>query len=344
MRPSPRLAWLCLLAAACGPTAEQGADGGGGAEDASPDDARRFVDAAPLPDVATICDGDPALADPPGCASLGVQIDPFYAGEYTCFDLGAVPGVPPQKYGGLTLLPGTCQTTLIIGGEANYPEGALYEIQVARDGFGHIGAFVGGASYYAEAAYNDGGVVFGPGDVLFLARWPQNELGQILPGSAGTDKVIDLSAFGVASSPGGLGFVPMDFGGGGQLKLVSWPGGEWYTLAIAPDGAGTYDVTGATGAGSIVGGPEGFTYVKAGNPDFAVDSMLVSEWSASSIATYEVDAQGNPAPGTRRTFLTGLTGAEGAYRDPDTGDFFFSTWSFGADRVIVVRGFLPIIE
>ena len=41
--------------------------------------------------------------------------------------------------------------------------------------------------------------------------------------------------------------------------------------------------------------------------------------------------------------MTGLHGAEGAFRDPATGDFFFSTWGQMADRTIVVRGFAPIV-
>src|SRR6185369_13793951 len=47
----------------------------------------------------TLCPG-PATTQPPSCASLGVTVDPYYAGLYTCFDLGPAPGVPPQKYGG----------------------------------------------------------------------------------------------------------------------------------------------------------------------------------------------------------------------------------------------------
>ena len=41
---------------------------------------------------------------------------------------------------------------------------------------------------------------------------------------------------------------------------------------------------------------------------------------------------------TRRDFVTGLDGAEGAFVDPVTGDFLFSTYG-GGNRVIVVRGF-----
>ncbi len=342
-------AWLGLLwlatttATSCGPgSAGREPDGGGGADAAT--DGAAAVDSGPGADAGAVCPGEAALPAPASCASLGVVIDPFYAARYSCFDLGAVPGVPPQKYGGLTLRPGSCQTTLLIGGEANYPEGKLYSITVRRDGRGHIGGFSGSATALAfNAEYNDGGVVFGPTGVLFLARWPSNQLGMVAAGGSST-KIVDLGPLGITSSPGGMNFVPTGFGGAGALKLVSWPGGEWYTLTLTPDAVGSFDITAATAGTPITGGPEGFTYVKAGSPNFAVDSILVSEWSANSIATYEIDATGNPVPTTRKSFLTGLTGAEGAYRDPDTGDFFFSTWSSGVDRVIVVRGFLPIID
>ncbi len=344
-------AWCGLLvlaatAASCGPgSAGPEPDAGAGGSDAGVgSDAAASSDGAPGADAAIACPGDTTLPNPASCAALGVVIDPFYAARYSCFDLGAVPGVPPQKYGGLTLRPGSCQSQLLIGGEANDITGKLYAITVRRDGRGHIGGFSGSATALPfDAAYNDGGVVFGPTGALFLARYPSNQLGMVAAGGS-TTKIVDLSALGVASSPGGMNFVPTGFGGAGALKLVSWPGGEWYTLTLSPDTSGTFDITAATPAMALTGGPEGFTYVKAGSPNFSADSLLVSEWSANSIATYESDASGNPVLATRRSFLTGLTGAEGAYRDPDTGDFFFSTWSSGVDRVIVVRGFLPIID
>ena len=114
--------------------------------------------------------------------------------------------------------------------------------------------------------------------------------------------------------------------------------------ALRPDAGGTYDIPSATHELTLPGGPEGFVYVAAGSPLFTVNSMLVSEWSANGIATYEIDDAGNPRVASRRNFITGLDGAEGAYRDPATGDFFFSTWGQAADRLVVVRGFTPIIE
>src|SRR4029434_10134117 len=84
-----------------------------------------------------------------------------------------------------------------------------------------------------------------------------------------------------------------------------------------------------------------FAYVPLGSLLFGSQSMLVSEYSAGNVAAYTIDANGNPVPGSRRTFIAGLDGAEGAPIDPLTGDFLFSTCGCGgaANRVIAVRGF-----
>jgi hypothetical protein len=288
------------------------------------------------------CPGGATTA-PANCAALGVTVAAPFAGTYTCHDLGPVPGVPPQKYGGLTLTTDDCSTKLLIGGAANFPEGKIYAVTVVRDAAGHISGFQGTASVFADAPWNDGGLTYGPEGVLFATRWPRNELQQTRPGSAAADKVTDLTALGVQHASASLNFVPRGLPGAGALKLVSWSGGQWYTLGLRADGAGMFEVTGATAGPPLPGGPEGFVYVARGSPLFTADSMLVSEWSANQIAVYEIDGKGDPRLPTRRNLLTGLHGAEGAYRDPATGDFFFSTWGQEADRVIVVRGFAPIV-
>jgi hypothetical protein len=271
-------------------------------------------------------------------SALAIQIDPFYSGSYTAFDIGSVPGVP-SLYGGLTLKAAD-NNTLLIGGNANIASGGLYAIGVTRNAGNHITGFSGTATFFADAAYNDGGVQYGPGGVLFLARWPVNEIGQTKPGSTITDKIVDMGALGVASSAAALAFVPGGFPGAGQLKLVSWSGGEWYTLGYSADGSGTFDITSATYNTTLGGGPEGIAYIPLGSPLFSVPSMLQSEYSAGKVASYEVDANGNPIVATRRDFITDLTGAEGAFIDPLTGDFIFSTFG-GGDRIVVVEGFVP---
>lgn len=273
-----------------------------------------------------------------GAAYLGGQtIQPPYNASYTFTSLGSVPGLPPL-YGGLTFLPGD-PNTIVIGGNANTASGALYSIGVVRGALNHVTGFSGTVAPFAQGAYNDGGVVYGPNNVLFLTRYPVNEIGENKFGSTTTDKIVSLGPLGVVASPGALNFVSPGFPGAGLLKIVSWPNGQWYTAAFSPDGTGTYNITSATLNTTIGGGPEGFIYVPAGSPLFpSFSSLLVSEYSAGNIATYQIDANGDPIVGSRATFMSGLTGAEGAAIDPLTGDFLFSTFG-GGDKVIVVQGF-----
>ncbi len=150
---------------------------------------------------------------------------------------------------------------------------------------------------------------------------------------------LDAPPLTVNGSPGGLAFVPANHPGAGQLKIVTWAGGNWYTLGYAPDGAGTFNITSSTLELTIAGGPEGIAYIPIGSPLFPQPSVLVSEYSAGEIGVYQTDANGDPVLASRQDFITGLTGAEGAFIDPVTGDFLFSTFG-GGNHVIVVRGFI----
>jgi hypothetical protein len=266
---------------------------------------------------------------------------PFDA-YYSYFDLADVPGLP-SRYGGLTFKLGN-PNVLLVGGNANVVGGGLYAIDLVRGGDNHITGFTGSATLVADAAYNDGGIAYGPGNVLFLSRWPANELGQIKPGSNTTNKVINLGALGVEYSHAALNFVPGGFLGAGKMKLVSWSGGAWYDAQYAPDGTGTYDVLSVTEvtASRNPYGPEGFFYVPPLSPGFPNRSLMISEYNYGSIGAYEVDANGDPIISSRRVFMSGLTGAEGATVDPLTGDLLFTTFG-GGDRIVVVRGFIPEI-
>ena len=272
------------------------------------------------------------------CASalaMAQTIEAPYAGSYSYVDLGSVPNVP-ANYGGLTIKAGNVNK-LIIGGAANGAAGQLFEVDVVRDGSGHITGFSGSATVFAEAPYNDGGVTYGPGGVLFASRWPVNELAQYLPGSTTPDKIINMAALGVAGSHSALTFGPFDRSYAGRMKVSSWGGGQFYDAVYTPDGFGTYDITSVTQTATLQGGPEGYVYVPLGSTLFG-DAMLVSEYSAGLVSTYDVDANGDPIISSRQVFMSGLSGAEGAMIDPVTGDFLFSTFG-GGNRVIAVRGF-----
>lgn len=277
-----------------------------------------------------------ALAASDLSRAQAISISAPYSERYTLNDIGSVPGLP-ARYGGLTFKPKE-NDTLLIGGVANEATGEIYAIDVVRDANHHITGFAGTASVAVEGAFNDGGVTFGPLEVMFLARWPNNEIAQIKPESIVIDKLVDLTPLGVVSSPGGLTFVPSDHPRAGSLKTASWPTGEWYDLTYQPDALGTFDITAATQRATLPGGPEGFIYVPLNSPLFPARSLLVSEFSAGEVAAFELDDDSDPIIATRTPFITGLVGAEGALTDPLTGDFLFSTFG-GGSRVIVVQGF-----
>jgi hypothetical protein len=262
--------------------------------------------------------------------------------SYSCVGLGSAPGVP-TNYGGLTLKYDD-PNLLLIGGAANGSNGRIYQIAVTRDANMHITGFSGTASVYPTPGAtigqnNDGGVVFGPGNVLFVTRYPVNQLEQSRPGSTAPDRVDDLTAIGVASSVGSLGFVPPGFPGAGSMKIVSYNGGGWYHAEFAPDGNGTFNITSATLRATVGSGPEGIAFVPPGSPQFSPNSTLIALYGAGKIVTAPLDVNGDPIVANMRDVIQGLSGAEGAFIDPVTGDFLFSTFG-GANQVVRVSGFV----
>lgn len=273
--------------------------------------------------------------------SQALVIGADFASDYVATDLGSIAGLP-ASYGGMVFKAGD-PDTLLVGGSANTASGLFYEVPVLRDASNDIVGFGSVSAFGSVGEYNDGGIAYGPGGVLFTAQWNVNRLGQTLPGSTDEDRIIDLSPLGITTdtSISGLGFVPDGFAGAGRLKVVSWSGGSWFDLEIAPDGGGTFDIVASTLEAVLPGGPEGFVFIDdAGNPGFDVDSLLLADYSAGRVSAYELDGNGDPLVDTRRNFVTGLTGAEGAVIDPVTGDFLFSTFG-GGDRIVRVDGFAP---
>jgi len=273
-----------------------------------------------------------ACAAPLACAQT---VDPFYAGTYSVTNLGSVAGVP-TNYGGLIFKAGD-PNTILLGGAANGVSGRFYSVPVIRGVGNHI-VSLGAVTQLGFGTNNDGGIAYGPGGVLFYSEYSINNVGQVKPGSLSDDKTVALGPLGIAVSTGALNFVPAGYNGAGQFKISSWSGGQFYTVTLAADGTGTYNLAGAVLQVTLPGGPEGFVYVPLGSTLFPSQSMLVSEYSNGTVASYTIDANGNPVLASRHDFITGLTGAEGAAIDPLTGDFLFSTFG-GANQLIEVQGF-----
>jgi len=335
-----------------GPFADTGigvTTGSGATESADADSTGPRLDLVPTDDVPMPglgCEDttdSAALVFTP-CDSTIVLAAPFDE-DYECFQLVDIPGVPPE-YGGSTFSLDD-PDTLLIGGDANTEPGALYSIDVTRDELCHITGFASAsAQQVAAAEYNDGGLAYAPNGTLFLARWPVNELGQLAPGAVATSRVDAMGPLGVSTGmqvdqgAAAIAFVPAEFPSEGAFKLLTWEGGFFYTMAIASDGGPTYDVLSATYELTLPGGPEGFVYVSEANAQIEAPSVLVSEWTAGNVALYEIDDQADPILATRRDFIVGLTGAEGAHIDPTGGDFVFTTFG-GGNVIIAVRGFVP---
>lgn len=274
----------------------------------------------------------------PGVQGGGPALAPEFDTDYELLVLGSAEGVPPQ-YGGVFILPGE-PDTLYIGGAANSATGALYAIGLVRDGLARITGFAGAAVRVADAPFNDGGIVPDPGGLISYAQWPQNRYGQIdlATGLLVTD--IDLVPFSVASASASVAFVPSGYPGAGGMRIASWGGGQFYTVdyTVGGDGLIAVDAVTQVPGSTLPGGPEGWAYVPLDSPQFAQPSMIVSEYSSGSVAVFELDAAGNPVVASRRLFISGLAGAEGAAIDPVSGAFVFSTFG-GGDQVIVVNGF-----
>ncbi len=262
-----------------------------------------------------------------------------YDASYSIFNLNSVPGVP-GPYGGLTLEQGD-PNTLLIGGNANREAGAIYSIGLTRDASSHISGFSGTATRFASAPFIDSGLAYGPGGVLFYTAFPNNQVGEIKPGSTSPDKVIDLTPLGVSSSVGTLVFVPAGQPGAGGFKIASFTGGQFYSATLSPDGSGTYNITSATETTVPGRGTGGIIYVPTGSSLFPQPSLLLSEFRGG-VGAYTLDPDGNPIVSSRKDFIIGLTSAGGAFIDPLTGDFFFSTFE-GGSQVIEVSGFAAVV-
>src|SRR5262245_40161938 len=229
-----------------------------------------------------------------------------------------------------------------MGGHANQPNGRIYQIGVTRDGDGHITGFTGSATVYPTAnatigQNNDGGVVFGPENMLFVTRFPNNQLEQSKPGSTDPDKVTDLNLIGIDSSVGSIGFVPSGFPGAGSMKIVS-ASGEWYHCDFVPDGNGTFEVITAFQRATLADTPEGIVFVPPGSPVFPANSVLINNWSSGKIVTAPLDANGDPIVANTQDVVVGFGASEGPFIDPLTGDLLF--WSTNNGGVIFrVSGF-----
>lgn len=305
-------------------------------------------DAIPSPDGVTPPGGtdggtNESCESPPTAAGDDVVIAPEFAGLYSVYDLGPVPGVP-SPLGGCILARDDPNTLLIAGGSET-AGGAIYAIGLRRGPCGHILGFEGEAELVANTPYVDANLVFTADDTMLYTEWPQFMLSQLPAGATEPARRTDLRDFGLPSADdsgaGGFGVVPPGLLAEGEYRAVTWPVGRWIHVDLEPDGA-LFTVAGISEAVTVPNGPGGFAYVPAGSPGFDAQSIILAEWSQNKVAVYEADQQGDPTLATRKDFFTTFPRPWGAYFEPVTGDYLFLTWGgYSEDRVFIVQGFVP---
>ena len=267
------------------------------------------------------------------------SINPAFTNSYRLDSLGSV-GNLPAPYGGMAFLPSN-SNILLIGGSSESDLGVIHQVELLRDDSNHIIGFKGNSSFYAKAPKIDSGLVVAPGDVILFSRYPDNEIGQIMPGNTDTNKIETLTKLTGLGSIGGLGFVPKGFPGAGELRATHYQASEMYVIGIQPDGLGTFSAVSASAPMPLtgVGGAEGFVYTTPGSPLFEdYRTFLVADWSRSAIHAFKINAAGTPLVDSRLDFASGITGAFGMVMDPITGDILVSTWG-GGDLIYAIRGF-----
>ena len=268
--------------------------------------------------------------------ALGQTIDPYYADDYQFANLGTIDGLP-GAYGGIAFKVDD-PNVLLVGGKANGMDALICAVELVRDENGHVSGF-GAVSIVSTApgvtGGIDGGLDYAPNDVLLYSTHDDNHLGQIKQGSSVPDRLDDLGPLGIAPSTGGLGVVPAGFPGAGRLKVTSFDTGHWYDVPMAGAPDGTCDLFPA--GDPVVTFPwnvEGFAFVDATHPKFDAPSVMIAMPSGSCLATYEVDANGDPVMSSQRAFMVGIGEPEGLAVDPVTGDILLSTFSTAQILVI----------
>jgi PKD repeat protein len=265
----------------------------------------------------------------------GTYLEQPYWDAYGVAELGPVAGLP-LGYGGLVFARHDPNLLLVTAPPIN-PNAKVYSVRVTRDAAGHVSGFEGPPAAVADLPNGDGGMVYGPGGVLFTAQWPNQNLVQFEPGSSQIDKTLSLLALGPRDVS--INFVPHGLPGQCSLKFVSYFTGDWWSANVQLDGSGTFDVTAiSTGARIHDGGVEHLVYVPKGSPVFPDGrSVLVTEYDLGNVAAYDVDDSGNPIPATRRLVITGFPTPEAFTFDPLTGDLLVT--SAGGSRVRRISGF-----
>lgn len=320
---------------------------------ASTQDVRGLATLSAVIALLQVCGSAPASAQ---------TIDPAYASAYGLVALGAPGDITGAPYGGFMFASGD-PNTLLISQNTDSGSAEIDSIGVIRGGGGHIIGFDSTHTFVASAYGSggssnpfegiDGGLAYAPNGTMLYTSYPDNSVGEILPGATTPGTFVSLTSSGVGAagqSVGTLEVVPRGFAGAGQLKIASFDGSTWYASTLSansPSGPSTYSITNVnqipTATFAPGTGPEGIAYVHGGAPLIANDSVAISEYGTGAVALYQIDANGDPIASTRTALVDNAFDVEGAAFDPVTGDLLFTASANGMDQFYEVNGFMATV-
>ena len=229
----------------------------------------------------------------------GVTIQAPYSSSYTACALGSFGLEGPT--GAISFREGYYYDFLVAK-DAETPGAVIYWLSADRDDSDHIIGFHGGEPGPA-APFASVGMAYGPENVLFYSRRPNNELGEVKAWSQQTDRVIALSPRGVSQAVSGINFVPGGFPHAGELKLVTYENSDWYEAILSPEADGTYSIATITQKTTISPHPGSFVYVPPASPEFFdYQALLIAEDNNATISAYTLDSESNPVPASRTPF------------------------------------------
>jgi hypothetical protein len=366
-----RIGILLVLSIGCSSSSETRSEPPAPPRDAQVADSLAVTDSLSFDEVSGPGEGpcdDPAK--PPLLAADFGTLAPEFAADYAAYDLGPIP--PPSEtddpaaldpLGGVMLDPDD-PNSLIFVGNSERPNSALYRVALVRDACGHVRGFSGRSSKLVDVPYADANVVrFADGTTL-ASVWPLGQIAEISPSLSKLVLLTDLRPLGVAAparsvtdnpgeSPGGLGIVPATLTTTEPLRLLAYPSGNWFRVTARKTGP-TLSIERLEKVVALEHGPGAFAYVPAGSRGFSRPSVIMTEWfrgrytleattdprpENQRVAVYEVDANADPIPSTRRELFSRFDRPWGAYFEPVRGDFLFLSWLRKPDHVIAVRGF-----
>jgi large repetitive protein len=270
--------------------------------------------------------GDRKITNPNNLAPYaGVEMGDRFAENYKPYNLGLPNGLP-GPIGPMVFMPDDPDTVLI-GGGIRGCGGSIYKVKVQRGEGGHIIGFDDDnnpdtpyvAEFYAYAPYLSG-MTYAPDGSLITTN-PKY------------------------SPVAGIGFVPDDLPGAGELKGTGkWPNTGFYDLSYL--GSGQYNNPVQTGL--VEPGSGSFIYRPVTAPDFAGGpEILIVDPQSDRVLAYEIDSHGNPIANTVDTFMKDFDWGVGAVVDPRTGDLLFSSAGnentiYPNNTILAVRGLGPL--